>query len=196
MSHRPTMITPRLVLRPFAAEDAPHVQRLAGAREVAATTLNIPHPYPDGEAEAWIARQAAATAEGREAAFAIFKRAGNVLIGAIGLRIEPGHQRAELGYWVGVPYWGQGYCTEAARAVIRHGFQELGLHRIHASHFGDNPASGRVMQKLGMVYEGRRREHIHKWDRFHDLEDYALLANEWRLGAGEGPREPDPAEPA
>ncbi len=189
MDRRPTLLTQRLVLRPFTPEDAPHVQRLAGAREVAATTLNIPHPYPDGAAEAWILRQAEAGEQGREAVFAVVKRVGGVLMGAIGLRIDLEHARAELGYWIGVPHWGQGYCTEAAEAVVRYGFEELDLHRIHASHFARNPASGRVMRKIGMTFEGSLRGHVRKWGEFEDLEKYAILADEWRLRARTaGPR--------
>ena len=84
-----------------------------------------------------------------------------------------------MGYWVGAPYWGRGYCTEAARAILRYGFEELGLHRIHAQHFARNPASGRVMQKIGMVYEGRQHEHVRKWDRFEDSDLYGILASDW-----------------
>jgi RimJ/RimL family protein N-acetyltransferase len=178
--NRTTLVTTRLVLRPFALDDATVVQRLAGAREVAATTLNIPHPYEDGMAAAWISKQAEAHAEGRESVFAIVRRAGTLLIGSIGLNIDRTHARAEMGYWIGVPYWNQGYCTEAAEAVLRHGFEDLGLHRIHASHFSANASSGRVMEKIGMRHEGRLRHHLCKWDEYHDLEVYGVLAAEWR----------------
>ena len=181
MSHRPTLITARLVLRTFAPEDAQQVQRLAGAREVAATTATIPHPYPDGAAEAWIARQAAAWEEGTEATFAVVRRSGGLLVGGMGLRIAREHARAELGYWIGVPHWGRGYATEAAAAVLRYGFEELGLRRIHACHYGNNPASGRVLEKIGMSREGHLRAHILKWGEPLDVEEYAILAGEWRL---------------
>src|SRR5690606_40251496 len=78
---------------------------------------------------------------------AITLREDGTLAGAIGLDVEPLHRRAELGYWVGLDYWGRGYCTEAALALVRHGFETMGLHRILAHHFSRNPASGRVMQK-------------------------------------------------
>ncbi|HSL71791.1 MAG TPA: GNAT family protein, partial [Longimicrobiales bacterium] len=101
-------------------------------------------------------------------------------LGAVGLRIEQLHRRAELGYWIGVPYWSQGYCTEAARAVLRFGFEALELNRIHASYLARNPASGRVMQKLGMQYEGQLRQHVRKWDVFEDIVTYAILQSEFR----------------
>lgn len=176
---QPTLSTARLSLRPFAAADAPDVQRLAGAREVADTTLNIPHPYVDGMAEAWIGMHAAAWERGELATFAVTEPSFG-LVGAIGLRIERKHQRAELGYWIAVPYWGRGYATEAAEAVIGFGFEQLDLNRVHASHLTRNPASGRVMIKTGMRYEGCRRGHVIKWDRFEDLAIYAVLRDEWR----------------
>ena len=102
-------------------------------------------------------------------------------IGGIGLRVEEKHQHAELGYWLGLPFWSKGFATEAAREMIRYGFEELKLHRIFASHFGHNSASGRVLTKLGMRYEGRQREHLCKWDQFVDSELYGLLRQEWEV---------------
>lgn len=179
MSERPTQETERLILRPFELADAQEVQRLAGAREVAATTQNIPHPYEDGMAEEWIGAHQEAFEQGTGVTFAITTRGDGRLIGAISLMgIRAGHQ-AELGYWIGKPYWNRGYCTEAARAVVMYGFRILGLNRVHACHVSHNPASGRVMQKLGMQHEGRRRQHVQKWGAFEDLELYGVLRGEW-----------------
>lgn len=175
MKDRPTLQTERLVLRPFRMDDAKDVQRLAGDPAIASTTLNIPHPYEDGIAEAWIRSHQEKFEKGELVNFAITLRTDGTLIGAIGLRIEAAHSRAELGYWIGKPYWGRGYCTEAAQAVVQHGFLALGLNRIHASRLRRNPASGRVLQKIGMSYEGRRRQHVQKSGVFEDLEGYALL---------------------
>jgi RimJ/RimL family protein N-acetyltransferase len=175
---QPTLQTPRLILRPFVPDDAPAVQRLAGAREVADTTLTIPHPYPDDAAEWWIASHTAGWAEGTLATWAITARADAIVLGAIGLAIAPAHARAELGYWVGVPYWNRGYCTEAARAVVRFAFDALALHRVQARHFVRNPASGRVMEKVGMRFEGVMRGAVRRWDRFEDLAMYAILATD------------------
>jgi [ribosomal protein S5]-alanine N-acetyltransferase len=101
------------------------------------------------------------------------------VIGAIGLSLTPRHARGEIGYWVGLPYWGQGYATEAARALVHFGFSRLGLHRVQARHLSRNPASGRVLQKLGMALEGTQRESVRSWDRFEDVALYAVLAHEW-----------------
>lgn len=126
-------------------------------------------------AAAWIARPK----DPDHHVFAIILREGGDLVGAIGLEAKPDHGRAEIGYWVGVPYWNRGYVTEAARAVLGFGFESLGLHRIFAMHFTRNPASGRVMQKLGMKHEGTLREHEKKWDVFVDCEVYGILHSEW-----------------
>jgi len=180
MPRPPVLKTRRLLLRAAEPRDAAEIRRLAGAREVAATTLNIPHPYPEGAAESWIARQAQGWQDGTDAGFSIFERDEEALVGGVGLRLAPDHRRAELGYWIAVPYWNRGYCTEAAVETLRFGFEELALYRIHASHFANNPASGRVMEKIGMRHEGCRRGHVLKWGEFLDLEEYAVLAEEWR----------------
>ena len=176
---QPTIHTERLVLRPFQLTDAPEVQRLAGDRAIAAVTQAIPHPYEDGMAQDWIKTHPKNFVEGKGVVFAIAFPETNMLCGAIGLLINQEHNHAELGYWIGQPFWGNGYCTEAALAVLKYGFESLGLHRIYSSHFSSNPASGRVMQKIGMRYEGCLRQHILKWGKFQDIVKYGILKSEW-----------------
>src|SRR3954471_10753908 len=109
MGLQPAPETTRVVLRPFQPADAADVQRLAGDARIAEGTVAVPHPYPDGAAEAWIAGHAAAAAERREIALAITDRVSGRLFGAASLvSISTVHQRAELGYWVGVEFWGRG----------------------------------------------------------------------------------------
>lgn len=146
--------TERLRLRPFTLADAKDVQRLAGNKAIADTTLNIPHPYEDGMAEAWISSHQPGFEAGDLAAFAITLKSSAELIGAISLKIDSEMRVAEMGYWIGVPFWGAGYCTEAAKRIVEHGFNELDLRRIHAMHLQRNPASGRVLEKVGMTKEG------------------------------------------
>jgi [ribosomal protein S5]-alanine N-acetyltransferase len=180
MALQPTLETKRLILRPFTLQDAPVVHELVSAREIADTTLAIPHPYEQGMAEAWIGSHQKGYDEGNSVHFAITVRESSPLVGSIGLQIHPIHSYAEMGYWVGVPYWGNGYCTEAVGAVIKYGFEDKGLNRIYAVHFKRNPASGRVMQKNGMVYEGCLHQHVRKWDGYEDLMQYGILQTEWR----------------
>jgi RimJ/RimL family protein N-acetyltransferase len=146
---------------------------------VADTTLKIPHPYEDGLAEKWIANQREWFERHQQVVFAVTLRRGGTLLGATGLQLDLADLRAELGYWIGRPYWGHGYCTEAARATLDFGFEQLGLNRIFAHHFARNPASGRVMQKIGMTREGCLRQHVKKWDAFEDLELYGILKDHW-----------------
>lgn len=168
-----------MLLRPFSTGDAKEVQRLAGDRAITDTTLNIPHPYENGMAEAWISRHREQFDLGLGFTFAITRKEDGILLGAITLlRVVRGHQ-AELGYWVGQPYWNQGICTEAGAAVMQYGFKIIGLNRIYASHFTRNPASGRVMQKLSMKHEGRMRQHVMKWGKFESLDFYGILRDEW-----------------
>jgi [ribosomal protein S5]-alanine N-acetyltransferase len=176
----PTLTTPRLILRPFVIEDGPAVERLAGAREVADTTLNIPHPYPEGGGAAWIESQATTLAAGKGFTLAITLRETQALLGAIGLAIDSDHSRGELGYWITVADWGRGYATESARAIMTFGFGVLGLHRIQARHFTRNPSSGRVMEKLGMRFEGINRDAYFRWGRFEDVAVYGILSDEWK----------------
>ena len=186
MVRRPTLETEHLLLRPFRLSDAPDVQRLAGAKEIASTTLNIPHPYEEGMAEEWISAHQERFEQGRLVNFAITLRSDGALIGAIGLGIDKEHERGQLGYWIAVPYWNRGHCTEAARAVVRYGFEVLKLNRICSMHFARNPASGRVMQKIGMSREGCLRQHVKKRDQFEDLVYYGILREEYepaRAGA-------------
>jgi [ribosomal protein S5]-alanine N-acetyltransferase len=177
--NQPVLHTARLTLRPFVLADGPDVQRLAGAREIADTTLLIPHPYPDGAAEQWIATHPERFAAGKVVTYAITLTASGELCGATGLGINREHQHAELGYWIGVPYWNQGYTTEAAAALLNYGFSELNLHRIFSLHFARNPASGRVMQKIGMRYEGTLLQHWLVRQRYEDLVHYGLLRSDW-----------------
>ncbi len=181
---QPMLRTERLTLRAFALEDAPDVQRLCGNREVARTTRPIPHPYPEGEAERWISTHRARFESGEALQFAVELRRTGELIGGVTLAISRSDDRAQLAYWIGVPYWGHGYATEASREVVRHAFEDLGLYRVHAAHFGSNPASGRVMQKIGMSHEGTLRGHHEKWGEREDREVYGILADEWD-GAGD-----------
>lgn len=183
MAQFPTLETPRLILRPFASSDAKEVQCLAGDCAIADTTQNIPHPYEDGMAETWISKHQGMFEQQKGVTFAITYKSNGVLIGAISLvGISKGHQ-AELGYWIGKPYWNQGICTEAGYAVLQYAFSVIGLVRVHSCHISRNPASGRVLKKLSMQYEGSRKQHVKKGDKCEDLELYGILKHEFEEAA-------------
>lgn len=171
----PLIETQRLLLREISETDIPELVPLIGAPEVAWNTLRIPHPYRETDAGEFLSSSRQSPDELR---LAIRLRSGGRLCGGIGLHPEPQHRRAELGYWIGTPYWGRGYATEAAGAVVRYGFEHLGLNRIFAHHFKRNPASGRVLQRVGMQYEGCMRQAVLKQGEFIDLEMYSILRGE------------------
>lgn len=181
MTPLPILATERLRLRPFDVSDGPPVRCLAGDRRIADTTVNIPHPYGEGMAEAWIATHRLEFNAGRQVNLAVTLDPGGALIGAVGMILEPRDHRGDLGYWIGVPHWGRGYCTEACRAVLDYAFSGLALNRVTAYHFSRNPASGRVMEKLGMLHEGRLRNHVMKWNVFENIERYGILKTEWDI---------------
>jgi [ribosomal protein S5]-alanine N-acetyltransferase len=181
MHDQPTLATTRLTLRRFEPDDAWDIERLAGTREIADTTLNIPHPYPVGTARGWIEKQWSAWDTGTGATFACIETGTSQLVGAISLMsIRPEHRRAELGYWIAPDRWNNGYATESCRRLLEFGFDALNLHRIEARHFQRNPASGRVLLKLGMQQEGIERDWAIKWDRFENSVLYSILEPEWR----------------
>ena len=171
----PVLTTRRLCLRPFTQADAAQVHSLAGDWDIADKTLNVPHPYESGMAEDWIGTHEPGFARGELLALAMTLPPDDLVIGAIGLKLERAHSRAALGYWVGRPYWGQGYCTEAARALVAYGFESFQLNKINAECLTRNPASARVLIKLGITHEGHKRQHYQKWGQFEDVEEYGLL---------------------
>ena len=149
---------------------------MAGAREIADTTVSIPHPYELDHALAWIGQQRRESVRGRATNFAIRLLPDPVLIGCAGLRdIDQEHLQAELGFWIGRDWWGHGYASEAAAEVLRFGFEELGLNRICAHHMARNPAAGQVLLHIGMQREGLMRERVRKWGVYEDVILYAML---------------------
>jgi len=179
MKKRRILITDRLLLRPFKLSDAKSVQQKAGTKEIANTTLNIPHPYPDGAAEKWISTHQPKFESGELINYAITLKETRELIGAVGLVVTKRFNHAELGYWIDKNRWGNGYATEAAKALLDYGFNTHGLHKIFAEHITRNPASGKVMKKLGMKKEGVLKEHVQKSNRYEDIVMYGILKVEW-----------------
>jgi RimJ/RimL family protein N-acetyltransferase len=176
----PAFETARLRLRAFVAADGATVEELLADPAVARNTLTIPHPYPAGGATPWIASHAEAWREGKRGTWAIVRAADEALIGAVGLNLTLVHQRAELGYWIAHEEWGKGYATEAVRRLIGFAFDDLGLHRVQAHHFVENPASGRVMEHAGMRAEGTRRGAFFRDGVPRDVVEYAVLRTDAR----------------
>ena len=176
---RPTLETERLLLRPFQMSDALEVRRLGGDIRVAENLSQMPHPYPEGRAEEWISGQQADYEAGKNLNFAITLKETGALMGSIGLHPKEDLLRAEIGYWVGVPFWGKGYTTEALGEMIRFGFDDFALQRIFATHFVTNPASGRVMEKVGMKLEGVMKLGISRFGVLNDSMQRAIVKPDW-----------------
>jgi RimJ/RimL family protein N-acetyltransferase len=146
----------RLSLRQFQTADATRVAALVGDWDVCSMLARVPFPYAAADAEAWFATHAAVHAAGEAFTYAIATPNDGV-IGAIGLELN-GEGIADgafvLGYWLGKPYWGRGYATEAGAAVLAHAEADTGVKRFRSGHFAENPASGKVLEKLDFVYTG------------------------------------------
>lgn len=169
------MSTNRLTLRLLEYEDAESIERLAGEKEVADTTLSMPHPYPKGAAVTFIDARRQAADRGDGYSFAIIRTDDRSFLGVVGLHVNKRHNMAELAYWIGKPYWGKGYCTEAATRVVQYAFGDIQLNRVFAAAMTRNPASYKVMEKIGMKFEGVLRHHIRKGNVYEDLTYYGLL---------------------
>lgn len=182
----PTLSTPRLDLSPLQASDAPRIAELGADPLVAAFTANMPSPYTLKDAQAFVERSRKAGEEGDNLVFGIRLRTAG-LIGIINLRRNLQHHSGHLGYWMGAPYRGQGYMTEAVKRVMAFGFDTLGLRRIHTSCLATNAASANVLLNAGFEHEGCSRQAFFKNGVFHDLLRFGALAT------GEAARSFDPA---
>lgn len=180
MATLPDLSTPRLVLRALRDDDAPRIQLLANDRAVADTTRRLPFPYELKHAKDFLEFERAERARGHQATFAIVSADPLELVGVMGLGLQPKDRTAELGYWLGQPFWGRGFATEAAAAIVRYGFEIRGLNRVFAYCVRRNIASRRVLEKIGMRHEGCLRQHVAKWGAFEDLDVFGLLVDEWR----------------
>ena len=182
ITRAPILVTERLALRELRDTDAQAIASGAGDRRVAKYLIQVPTPYPPALAKRWLIGRREWWDLGRGVTLAITRRdEPDRLLGTASLRRYARDRRAELGYWLAVPAWGQGIATEAVRAMVDYGFRELVLARIYAQVIDGNAASLRVLEKLGMVHEGVKRQHVRKGHRLHDVVLYGMLRSEWGL---------------
>jgi ribosomal-protein-alanine N-acetyltransferase len=176
----PELATKRLVLRELRIADAAAVAAGAGDQRVAQYLIQVPSPYPIALARRWVIHRIEWWELGRGVTLAVTLPGDpDMLLGTVSLRRYIRDRRAELGYWLARPAWGHGFATEAAQAVVDFGFRELGLARVYAQVLAGNSASLRVLDKLGMMNEGKKRQHVVKTRRLHDVVLYGLLRDEW-----------------
>lgn len=162
-----------------SAKDIPRMVEYANHPTVFKMTLNIPHPYQEKDAIRWLNMAIEGFEEKNHFIFAICKLSDDKFMGGIGLRLNTRFNHAELGFWLGEPFWNKGYVTEATRAILKFGFQEIGLQKIFAIHMIDNPASGKVMIKNGMIKEGTLVDHLKKDEKYITVSQYRLTKDEF-----------------
>ena len=173
------LFTPRLRLRRLRQPDAPRLAELGGERAIADTMISVPHPFPPTLAADWIAQQSAPTAE--QETFAICPRDDPQLIGSIRLvDLDCEHGVGELSFWIGRPFWGSGFATEAGGVVVAWAFEQLDLNRLQAYHMVRNTASARVLAHLHFRPEGILRQRVRKWGVFEDVVICGLTRDDWR----------------
>ena len=146
-----TLETDRLILRTPRPNDIAGMVVWLGDFNVSRNLARVPHPYHEEDAELFVAGMGPRRDEGAHA-FSIIRKSDGQFIGGVGL--HPDGADYEFGYWLGVPFWGQGYATEATHRLVTYAFEELDQPTIHAGWFYDNPASGRVLAKLGARRNG------------------------------------------
>ncbi|WP_294276605.1 GNAT family N-acetyltransferase [uncultured Chryseobacterium sp.] len=175
MQNFPRIETDRLILSELQEDDLPSVVDYLQHEEFSKYTSNIPFPYRKEDAEFWLKLTREAFEQRKGFTFAIREKTGNI-IGAIGLH-DQGSDKAELGYWMAKAFWNQGFITEAAKAVVEFGFNELKFNKIYATHFLHNPSSGKVMQKIGMELEAVLKQHLKKEGKYYDIPMYSIFKN-------------------
>ena len=156
----PQIETPRLTLRQPEMRDAPFIARYAGDYDIASMTAFVPHPYPVPAAEIWVLIRNIASKTSLNAHLIIdIKSDDGVQMGGMaGIFKRTKDSDWEIGYWIAKPFWGHGYATEAGQALIDYARTGLKVDRLIAGHYDDNPASGRVLEKLGFRYTGKACE--------------------------------------
>jgi RimJ/RimL family protein N-acetyltransferase len=171
----PVIETERLILSQLKEEDLPFVTEYLQDKIFSDVTSNIPYPYTGEHARFWMKMSRESFENNTGYTFAVRNKEGQIL-GAIGLH-DRDDDKAELGYWMGKPFWNKGYVTEAATALIDFGFNELQINKIYATYFLDNPASGRIMEKIGMEKEALLKQHLKKDGKYIDVMMYSILKN-------------------
>jgi len=175
----PTLETERLRLRQFVISDKSRLMEIANSREIAEGTF-IPFPYENEFAVDFIESQFRDYKNGNLVNYAVVLKEPDLLIGSMGISIDNKLNEGEIGFWIGLDYWGNGYCTEAANAVINYGFTKRKLDRIFAFHFRDNVASGKVLQKIGMELKGiTKKEYWHR-GKLKDTVHYSIYRTDYK----------------
>jgi [ribosomal protein S5]-alanine N-acetyltransferase len=171
--------TPRLRLVSPRRVHVPELVALLNERAITRWTLHIPHPYTRADSLEFLRRSRLGRRSGRWLNLVMVREEDRKVVGAVGLHhFDEGHSSAEVGYWVGRPYWRQGFAREASIALVSAAFRDLGLHRVEARVFVGNTASVHLLRRLGFRYEGRVRGGVQKRGRWVDELRFARLESD------------------
>lgn len=173
--------TERLILRPPTLADAAAIHAFCDDPEIAWCTVGVPTPYSRELAEKWVHSCAAGLDAETKYAFLICRAEDGAVMGDTVLNLDQRDHRGELGYILGKEHRGQGYAIEAAREMVRFGFENLALNKIYAGVWTTNAPSIKLLETLGFTREGVLRQHDMKWGRYHDDARYGLLRSEWNV---------------
>ncbi len=172
----------KVILRQLKKSDAVSIYHYAKDRAITKWTTHIPYPYPRGAALIFIRRSAQQIKAGKLVNYGITLKGTDEVIGLIGLnkiKIDKEMQRAEIGYWLGKPFWGSGIMSEAVKLMLDLAFHNLKLHRVYAGVFQSNPASLRVLKKVGFIQEGLMREVRFRYGKWHTVVGMSMLKREY-----------------
>jgi ribosomal-protein-alanine N-acetyltransferase len=189
MTEFPELNTERLKLRKIKLSDADSLLKYMNNKKISENILNIPYPYTE---ESVIARMNFILQGFKNKERYVFSitlkdpesipvaiGTGAELIGQIGLHLVEGHDRAEIGYWVGEPFWGKGIATEACAAILKFGFEILKLNKIYATHFTENPSSGKVLINNKMIKEAELKDQYKSNGVYKSVDQYRLTKQEY-----------------
>lgn len=185
MNDFPKLVSERLILDQIKPSDIPEIVAFAGNIKIVENTRTMPHPYFEEDAIAWMNMANQGFKTENNYIFAVRLKDTLKLIGGIGLTLENMNNRAELGYWLAEEFWNNGITTEAVQVILRFGFENLGLNKVVAVYLNTNEASGKVMQKNGMIKEGELKNHDIKRgcsiedNEYVSLFQYRMLKSEY-----------------
>lgn len=179
MNSFPELTTPRLRLRKIQLSDIPSLIKNVNHPAIFDNILNFPSPYREEDAIARINFVLQGFKDQARYVFAIASLDNDEFMGEIGLHLDKDNNRAEMGFWIGEPFWNKGLMTEAAKEALKYGFEVLKLNKILATHFVENEASGKVLVNIGMIKEAELKDHYKHRDHYRSVNQYRLTADEY-----------------
>lgn len=175
----PELMTETLRLRKIKISDVPSLLKYCHNKKISEQIINIPYPYREEDAVFRINFVWQGFKNKERYVFAITLKNSDELIGEIGLHMDKSNNSAQFGYWIAEPFWGKGIASEATAAILKFGFMDLHLNKIYATHYPENPASGKVMLKNKMIKEAELKEQYNVEGIYKNVIQYRLTKEEY-----------------